>query len=131
MKSNAIKRIKKYVEEKKIFHMEDDPSKYYYCGLLYFWLNNFIINGEIQLKTRTMDMHLLLSVDLFLENESVVTINRKIEFLSTKDNALGIFSKANAHVVNQEYLFERRGFYSSPKTMKLIESTSTKEGVRK
>ncbi len=122
MKSNAIKRIKKYIEEKKIFYMEDDPPKYYYCGLLYFWLNNFIVNDEIQLKTRTMDMHLLLSVDLFLEKEGFRTIDEKINFLNTKNNAFSIFSKANAHVTTQGYLFERRGFYSHPKTDKLIMS---------
>jgi len=122
MKSNAIKRIKKYIDEKKIFYTEDDPSKYYYCGILYFWLNNFIINYEIRLKTKTMDMHLLLSVDLFLEIEGKKTINQKIEFLNNKDNAFKVFSGANDHMEKQQYLFERRGFYSSPKTKKLIES---------
>jgi len=125
MKSNAIKKIKKYTEEKKIFYTEDDPSKYYYCGLLYFWLNNFIVNDEIQLKTKTMDMHLLLSADLFLEKEGATTIDKKIEFLRDESNALQIFSMANDHIAKQEYLFERRGFYSSRKTRMLIESIST------
>ena len=125
MKSNAIKRIQKYIEEKKIFYMEDKPLKYYYCGLLYFWLNYFIVNDEIQLKTKTMDMHLLLSVDLFLEREGATAIDKKIGFLRDKNNALQIFSKANDYIAKQEYLFERRGFYSSRKTKMLMESIST------
>ncbi len=127
MKSNAIKRIKEYIEEGKIFNKKDGPSKYYYCGLLYFWYNNFIVNGKIQLKTKTMDMHLLLSIDLFMEKEDHREIKDKIKFLRDKDNALNIFLKANNHLERQKSLFERRGFYSSPKTKKLIESISNYE----
>ena len=90
--------------------------------ILLSMLNNFIINYEIKLKTKTMDMHLLLSVDLFLEIEGKKTINQKIKFLNNKDNAFKVFSGANDHMEKQQYLFERRGFYSSPKTKKLIES---------
>ncbi len=127
MKSNAIKRINKYIDEGKIFYAEDEPEKYYYCGVLYFWLNNLIINNEIELQTKTMDMHLLLSVDLFLQKEGLKNISDKKKFLTIKHNALKFFRKANNYLPTQKYLFERRGFYSSPKTKRLIESISMED----
>lgn len=125
MKSNAIKRINEYQDKKKIFNNgENNINDYYYCGVLYYWLNKFILNKNISLKSKTMDMHLLLTCDLQLQKEGKNDTAQKIDFLKDEENARKSFYEANQYLENQEYLFERRGFYSSPKTKKLIDSFS-------
>ena len=122
MKSNAIKRIREYTSQKKVFNNQHDPAEYHYCGLLNYWLNHFIINDRLKLRSKTMDMHLLLVVNLMLEKEGKQNTTEKINFLLEEENAFNIFNKSKQHVDTQQYLFERRGFYSSPKTQNLIES---------
>ena len=117
MKSNAIKRIIEYQTKGKIFNHEHRVEDYYYCGMLFYWLNKFIINQKIKLKSKTMDMHLLLTCDLILLNrKGIRSTSDKINFLQDEAKALKLFKEANTHLETQEYLFERRGFYSSPKT---------------
>ncbi len=125
MKSNAIKKINKYQEEKKIFNDDKNIPKYYYSGILFYWLNKFLLNRQLNLKSKTMDMHLLLGIDLFLDKECS-NIKEKIAYLKTEEKALNIFSTANNFLSKEDYLFEKRGFYSGPKTKKLIEAIKEK-----
>jgi len=121
MKSNAIKKINKYQEENKIFSNEENIPKYFYSGILFYWLNKFLLNRQLILKSKTMDMHLLLGIDLFL-NKKCQNIDEKISFLKTEENAINIFIQANDFLSKEEYLFEKRGFYSGPKTKQLIKA---------
>lgn len=118
MKSNAISKIDDYQKTKKIFYKGDEVNKYYYCALLYYWLNKFVINNQISLKSKTMDMHLLLVCDLKLGSNR--NIDEKINFLSHELNALKVFNDSISFIENEDYLFDKRGFYSGPKTNKLI-----------
>lgn len=130
MKSNAIKKINDYQNKKKIFNEKDEPINYYYCGLLYYWLNHFIVNNEIELKSKTMDMHLIMACNIKLTKLGHKTIDKKIEHLINRENAKNIFNQANNFINNQNFLFERRGFYSAPKTEQLINNMkSEKNGI--
>jgi len=124
MKSNALSRIEKYILTGDIFTYIDDTDmeKYYYSGVLYYLLHLVISNGVIELKSKTADMHILLACDLQLNKEGENLTSRKLEFLSNNDNIEILFKKVNDLINNQSYLFDRRGFYSGPKTRQLIES---------
>ncbi len=52
----------------------------------------------------------------------LLTLEPKIEYLTNKQQAKLLFEKANNYLSKEDYLFERRGFYSAPKTRQLIES---------
>ena len=64
MKSNAIQKIEEYQKDKKIFREDENIADYYYCAILYYWLNFFTLNNLIVLKSKTEDMHLLMACDL-------------------------------------------------------------------
>ncbi|MEM5803017.1 MAG: AIPR family protein [Candidatus Aenigmatarchaeota archaeon] len=127
MKSNALSKIDEYQRKKKVFDpTDDDISKYYYCALLYYWLNKFLSNNEIRLESKTMDMHLLLVCDLIvvkgLEQRGMPKDNdTKIQLFSNEVTAKKIFEISITFITRQTYLFERRGFYSGPKTQKMVE----------
>jgi len=84
MKSNAISKIEKYREAGKIFNQSDEQNleSYYYSGALYFLMNNVLSNNIIQLKSKTMDMHILLACDLKLEKDGLSTVAQKLNFVS-------------------------------------------------
>lgn len=122
MKSNALTKIDEYQKSKKIFNDDSNLECYYYCAILHYWFNKFIVNRVISLKSKTMDMHLLMACDLFLNKHSQV-IKDKIQYLSNEDNAKNIF-ETTCFFLNSDdcgFLFERRGFYSTPKTKQLID----------
>lgn len=128
MKSNAFSKIEKYRKEGKIFRKSDDEPKlelYYYSGVLYFLMNKILSNNVIQLKSKTMDMHILLACDLKLEKDGKKTVAEKLDFLSDFENVKTLFSEVNLILESQTYLFEARGFYSGLKTKKLIEYFET------
>lgn len=130
MKSNAISKIDEYQKKKKIFDPTDlEIDKYYYCTLLYYWLNKFVTNNEIELKSKTMDMHLLLACDLKLNSNPEISnnVDKKIQHLSDENNAEKIFKNSISFIESQNYLFERRGFYSGPKTKRMVDNL-IKEG---
>jgi hypothetical protein len=124
MKSQALREIEKYEQKGKIFNVEGNKNKvleiYYYCGVLNCWLEKFQIDKVIELKSQTEDMHLLLSVDLLFSKTQSSTTD-KIEFLSKEENAKFVYLKALKLLESQDYLFERKGFYSVPKVKKLME----------
>ena len=74
MKSNAISIIEQYQKENKIFNDDKTIPDYYYCGMLYYYLNSFVLNNKIQLKSRTVDMHLLMACDILIEKKGIVDI---------------------------------------------------------
>ena len=122
MKSNAIKRIEEYQKNKKIFKETDKESDYYYAALLFYYLNYFTINSELTLKSKTMDMHLLMACDLELKKKGFNSSSEKIkELLRNLDDTRNLFSHTNQFLNSETYLFDRRGFYSAPKTRLLIE----------
>lgn len=124
MKSNAISKIDEYQKKKKIFSPDDkEVNKYYYCALLYYWLNKFLVNDNIKLKSKTMDMHLLLVCDLQLNKTSGISnVDDKIKYLCDENNAKNIFILSITFIESNQYLFERRGFYSGPKTKKMTDN---------
>ncbi|MDX1957167.1 MAG: AIPR family protein [Leptospiraceae bacterium] len=119
MKSNAIKRIEKYQTRGTIFRGEE-YSNYYYCAILFYYLNLFLTNNIIVLNSQTMDMHLLMCCELKLNKDNTNSIEKKIELLRDIEFAKNLFISVTEIVNNQVYLFERRGFYSAPKTAQLI-----------
>ncbi len=119
MKSNAIKKIEKYQLTGKIFRGEE-YSNYYYCAILFYYLNYFLTNNIIALNSQTMDMHLLMCCDLKLTNGGKSSTDKKIESLKDIEFSKNLFISVNNAVNTQTYLFERRGFYSGPKTIDLI-----------
>ncbi|MCM8833423.1 MAG: AIPR family protein [Candidatus Omnitrophica bacterium] len=124
MKSNAISKIDEYQKKKRIFNPDDaEINKYYYCALLYYWFNKFLTNNEIKLKSKTMDMHLLLICDLQLSKISNVgnDTDMKVQYLASEEKAREIFNNSISFIESQNYLFERRGLYSSPKTKQMIQ----------
>uniref|UniRef100_A0A7V2ZMY8 AIPR protein n=1 Tax=Ignavibacterium album TaxID=591197 RepID=A0A7V2ZMY8_9BACT len=131
MKSNAISKIQRYREEQKIFtnYEESELEKYYYSGVLYYLLNKVLSNNIIQLKSKTMDLHILLACDLKLEKDGKNTVAEKLNFLSNFENVKALFSDVNLILESQNYLFEARGFYSGPKTKKLITYFKTQYGT--
>ena len=127
MKSNALTKIDEYQKSKKIFNDDSNLECYYYCAILHYWFNKFIVNRVISLKSKTMDMHLLMACDLFLNKNSQV-IKEKIQYLSNEDNAKNIFETTCSFLNSDDcgFLFERRGFYSTPKTKQLIDKINAK-----
>lgn len=120
MKSNAVKKIEKYQNSGAIFR-GDNLADYYYCAILYYYLNRFVANNIITLRTQTMDMHLLLTCDLQLKKSGLKSTEGKIDKLEDNKFAEEIFNAAIIEINSQQYLFDRRGFYSGPKTKKLID----------
>ena len=120
MKSNAIKKIEKYQQNNEIFKIGDDKNKYFFSAILFYWLNKKLLNKELLLKSKTMDMHFLLACKLFLEKDKN-NINEQINYLIQEESIDELFNKVNSFLEKQDYLFERRGFYSGPKTKKMIE----------
>ncbi|MDD2412973.1 MAG: AIPR family protein [Bacteroidales bacterium] len=133
MKSNAISKIEKYREAGKIFTKSDEAEleTYYYSGALHFLMNNILSNNVIQLKSKTMDMHILLACDLKLDRDGIKSVSDKLAFLSDFENVKTLFSEVNTILESQNYLFEARGFYSGPKTKRLIDYFKTQHGTIK
>lgn len=121
MKSNSVKKIEEKQRENAIFYKNDNLAKYYYCAMLNYWMSYFLANNNIQLRSKTMDMHVLMSCDAFL---SLINSNveGKIDYLNESANALELFTSTVSFLNVQEYLFERRGLYSGPKTIQLLET---------
>jgi len=126
MKSNALKKIEKYQRNNKIFNEKDNENKYFFSAILFYWLNKKLINKDLILKSKTMDMHFLLACNLFLELDKIIEIDKKIDFVKSEDNIDSLFKKVNIFLEQQEYLFERRGFYSGPKTKQMIKAINDK-----
>ncbi|NMD16501.1 MAG: AIPR protein, partial [Bacteroidales bacterium] len=121
MKSNAISVIEKFQKEGKIFNSSHDkPNQYYYCSVLWYWFNYLLINRNFALNTKSMDMHVLMACDILLEKKNYSSIDEKINYLGETSNAMSIFSETVTLLNEKSYLFERRGFYSNPKTERLI-----------
>jgi hypothetical protein len=120
MKSNALKKTEKYQRNNKIFNEKDNENKYFFSAILFYWLNKKLINKDLILKSKTMDMHFLLACNLFLESNEIIEIDKKIDFVKNENNIDELFKNVNSFLEQQEYLFERRGFYSGPKTKKMI-----------
>lgn len=121
MKSNAISVIEKFQKEGKIFNNSNqDVNQYYYCGMLWYWFNHLLVNGNFTMNSKTMDMHILMACDIILESKNYTTIDEKINYLSDSTNATSIFEETVKILNSKNYLFERRGLYSNPKTEKLI-----------
>lgn len=119
MKSNAISIIEKFQKEGKLFNDNtSNVNQYYYCGVLWFWLNYFLVNKEIMMKSKTMDMHILMACDIILLKKS---LDEKLIYLSINENAKLLFKLVVDTLNLKEFLFERRGFYSNIKTKRLIE----------
>lgn len=122
MKSNAVSIIDKFQKEGKIFNSSNQPPiQYYYCGVLWYWFNHLHINGNIMMRSKTMDMHILMACNILLEKKNYLSLDEKLNYFGDYDNALSIFSETVNLLNNKDYLFERRGFYSYPKTEKLIQ----------
>jgi len=122
MKSNAVSVIEKFQKEGKIFNSSNqEPTQYYYCGVLWYWFNHLLINSNITMLSKTMDMHILMACDILLEKKNCCSIDEKVNYLGNSDNALNIFTETVNLLNSKTYLFERRGFYSNPKTEKLIQ----------
>lgn len=119
MKSNAIKKIEKYQIKGLVFR-GNNFDDYYLCAVLFYYLNNFLANNIISLTTQTMDMHLLMSCNLKMVKEGKNTTDEKIASLKDYEFAKKLFIETNSDLNTQQYLFERRGFYSGPKTNQLI-----------
>lgn len=125
MKSNAISVIEKYQKEGKVFNpSRHDASQYYYCGVLWYWFNHLLVNDNFKINSKTMDMHILMSCDILLEKKNLTTIDEKVNYLGTLYNAISIFTETTTLLNSKNYLFERRGLYSNPKTLKLIQEIS-------
>jgi hypothetical protein len=120
IKSNALAKIEEQQNNKTIFNNPDNIADYYYCAVLWYWFNHFLVNNVIKLKSKTMDMHVLLACNLLLSKDKL-TSDEKISYLSEENNAKFLFENATNILNNKNYLFERRGFYSAPKTNRLIQ----------
>ena len=121
MKSNAISVIEKLQREGKIFNNSThEANQYYYCGVLWYWFNHLLVNGNILMNSKTMDMHILMACNILLEQRNHKSIDEKIISLGEETNAKTIFSETTVLLNSKNYLFDRRGFYSAPKTTKLI-----------
>jgi hypothetical protein len=119
MKSNALSVIEQLHKEGKIFNNNISEATYYYCGELWYWFNHLSVNGVISMKSKTMDMHILLACDLFLSKETMET-DDKIKYLSEEKNAEILFINTVDFLNSKNYLFERRGFYSNHKLTQLM-----------
>ncbi len=129
MKSKALYIIDKLQKEGHLFNSsKNEPQDYYYCGVLWYWFNNFLMNKVFSLNSKTMDMHILMACNIIMEKKyNKNTIDSKIEFLGNKNNAETVFKEVVDLLNAKEYLFERRGFYSNPKTQKLIKELKGEE----
>ncbi|MCX6147600.1 MAG: AIPR family protein [Candidatus Kapabacteria bacterium] len=121
MKSNAISVIEKFQREGKIFNSTNQENLYYYCGVLSYWFNNLSVNRSFFMKSKTMDMHILMACDILLEKKNCISIDEKINYLGDSNKAITIFSETVNLLNSKDYLFERRGLYSNPKTERLIQ----------
>ncbi len=122
MKSNAVSVIEKFQKEGKIFNgLIQEPIQYYYCGVLWYWFNYLLINGDIVMRSKTMDMHILMACDILLEKKNFLTIDEKVNYLGNRDNSSAVFKETINLLNSKTYLFDRRGFYSNPKTERLIQ----------
>lgn len=122
MKSNAISVIEKFQKEGKIFNSSShEANQYYYCGVLWYWFNHLLVNGIFSMNSKTMDMHILMACNIILENKHYRTVDEKVNYLGLSSNATAIFSETVSLLNGKNYLFERRGLYSNPKTEKLIQ----------
>jgi len=120
MKSNALLVIEQLQKEGKIFNNSISEATYYYCGVLWYWFNHLLVNGSLLMRSKTMDMHILLACNVLLEMKNQKSIDEKITFLGEETNAKSIFSETTTLLNSKDYLFDRRGFYSAVKTTKLI-----------
>lgn len=122
MKSNAVSVIEKFQKEGKIFNSSNqEPTQYYYCGVLWYWFNHLLINGNISMLSKTMDMHILMACDILIDKKNYRSLDEKLSYIGDYNNALSIFMETVNLLNVKSYLFERRGFYSNPKTEKLIQ----------
>lgn len=121
MKSNAISIIEKFQKEGRIFNNSyHEANQYYYCGVLWFWFNHLLVNGCLTMKSKTMDMHILMACNILLEQKKYISIDEKINYLGELNNATSILTETASLLNSKDYLFERRGLYSNPKTERLI-----------
>ncbi|MDR1924017.1 MAG: hypothetical protein LBQ66_06555 [Planctomycetaceae bacterium] len=67
-----------------------------------------------------MDMHLLMSCDIVLENHHVVAAEDKINYMTDEVKAKELFFETINILHSECYLFEKRGFYSNIKVEQLI-----------
>lgn len=51
------------------------------------------MNGNITLRSKTMDMHILMVCDLLLENKNYLSIDEKLNYFGNYSNALNIFEE--------------------------------------
>ncbi|WP_291595999.1 AIPR family protein [Bacteroides sp.] len=121
MKSNALSVIEQMQKEGKVFNNETEVEKYYYCAVLWYWFNHFLINDVFSMKSKTMDMHIIMACDLILEKKNASSSTDKLTMLTDENKAKSLFIETVNKLNNCSYLFERRGLYSNPKTLKLIE----------
>lgn len=122
MKSSAISVIEKFQKEGKIFNsVNQAPNQYYYCGVLWYWFNHLLVNGNLVMNSKTMDMHTLMACDLILEAKGILLIDDKVNYFGDSTRATSIFAETVILLNSKNYLFERRGLYSNPKTEKLIQ----------
>ncbi len=122
MKSSAISVIEKFQKEGKIFNsVNHSPNQYYYCGVLWYWFNHLLVNGNLAMNSKTMDMHTLMACDLILEAKGILLIDDKVNYFGDSTRATSIFVETVILLNSKNYLFERRGLYSNPKTEKLIQ----------
>ena len=125
MKSNAISVIDKFQKEGMLFNNSShNENQYYYCGVLWHWFNHLLVNGSFTMNSKTMDMHILMACDILLEQKSIRQIDEKLNYLGDLNNATSIFTETVTLLNSKNYLFERRGFYSNPKTERLIQEIS-------
>ena len=121
MKSSALAIIGDYQDKNLIFNStRHNPNQYYYCAVLWYWFNYLLVNEKFTLRSKTMDMHVLMASDIFLEQNQINSTDDKIRFLDNENNATELISHTVDILNNQKYLFERRGLYSNPKTQELI-----------
>lgn len=122
MKSNAISVIEKFQNEGEIFNNNNhEANQYYYCGVLWYWFNHLLVNGHFTMGSKTMDMHILMACNILIEQKGHNSIDERINYLENSNNANTIFKETVDLLNSKEYLFERRGFYSNPKTERLIQ----------
>lgn len=119
MKSSALKKIEEHKIKGDVFNFDHDVEDYYYCGVLHYWINHFVVNKSILFKSKTMDMHLLMSCHIVLDKVHKTT-NDKISYLKNEQNAYNLFTKLTDFLNKKDYLFERRAFYSVPKVTQLL-----------
>ncbi len=107
MKSKALYIIDKLQKEGRLFNnSENKPQDYYYCGVLWYWFNNLLVNKVFSLNSKTMDMHILMACDIIMDKKyKKDTVDSKIEFLGNKNNAETIFKETVDLLNAKEYLF--------------------------